>query len=67
MFEKIFDLAINDGGIWCVLCVYMIYVQGKKLTALEDWCKGELIPVLQANTALLKEVKEQLHADKRDR
>lgn len=67
MLHQLWELAINEGGIWCILCVYMIITNNKKNKELEDWVREEVITAINASTAAMKEIKEAVdHANKHD-
>ena len=58
MLEQIWKLAIDDGGIWCCLCIYMIIVNNKKNKELEDWVREEVVTAINASTAAMTQIKE---------
>lgn len=67
MLEKLYELAIDGGGIWCVLCVYLIVRQNQRYEKLEQWVKEEVITAINAATHVMTEIKERMDADKHDR
>ena len=68
MLDQLWKLAIEDGGIWCCLCVYMVVYNNKKNKELEAWVREEVITAIQASTAALVQIKEVVdNANKYDR
>lgn len=63
--EQLYELAVKGGGIWCVLCIHLIIMQNRKYSSLETWVREKVTTALSDNTAVMKEVKEKLDADKR--
>jgi hypothetical protein len=66
MFEQLVEL-IGANGIWCGLCVFLIYRQNKRFEALQDWVQSEVIVALNASTKVMTDIKEKLDAHKNDR
>ena len=64
MLEELYMLAIDGGGIWCVLCIYLIVHQQRKQNALEAWVKEEVITAINASTEVMTQIREKLNADK---
>ncbi len=64
MLEELYKLAIDGGGIWCVLCIYLIVHQQRKQNALEAWVKEEVITAINASTEVMTQIREKLNADK---
>lgn len=64
MLEKLYTLAIEGGGIWCCLCIYMIIKQQRKYDALEKWVKEEVITAINASTKVMMDIKEKFDADR---
>ncbi len=67
MLEELYRLAVDEGGIWCCLCIYLIIHQQKKQNALEKWVKDEVIVSINASTKVMTEIKEHIdvHQDRR--
>lgn len=67
MLEQLWQLAIDDGGIWCCLCVYMIINNNKKNKELESWVREEVVTAINASTAAMTQIKEIVdNANKHD-
>ena len=58
MIDQIIEKVIEQGGIWCALCVYMILSTNKRYTALEKEVRSHLTDTIKDNTHALKEFKE---------
>ena len=58
MIDQLIDKVIDQGGIWCCLCVYMILYTNKKYTILEKEVRTTLKEALEKNTKALNKVKE---------
>jgi len=67
MLENIWTLAINEGGIWCCLCVYLIVHQQRKQNALEKWVKEEVIVSINTSNKVMSEIKEYMYGHKNNR
>ena len=67
MLERLYELAIDGGGIWCGLCVYLIIRQHQRYDKLEEWVKEEVLQALNAATNAIEQIKEKLNANSNDR
>jgi hypothetical protein len=66
MIETLWEVAVKEGGIWCVLCIYLILHQQRKYTDLEKWVKTEVIAAITASTTTMIKIEEFLKNAKRD-
>ncbi len=71
---ELYTLAVEGGGIWCVICVWFIKLMMKKLDKVETWVRDTVTELIKDNTAALKSnteimraVQEKLDADKNQR
>jgi len=67
MIDQIIEKVIEQGGIWCALCVYMILYTNKKYNSLEKEVRDRLSGALDANTAALQLVKETIENANKNR
>jgi len=65
MLDSLYQMAIEGGGIWCVLCIYLIICQKRKYDELEAWVKEEVITAIRASTEVMKDIKERMDADRK--
>lgn len=65
MLDSLYQMAIEGGGIWCVLCIYLIIRQKRKYDELEAWVKEEVITAIRASTEVMKDIKERMDADRK--
>lgn len=63
MIDQLIELALSQ-GIWCALGIYLIIQQNRKLNKLELWVQDEVLTTLQANTSVMKDIKEIVNANK---
>ena len=66
MFEQLIDL-VGTNGVWCGLCVFLIYRQNKLFETLQYWVQSEVIVALNASTKGMTDIKEKIDAHKYDR
>ncbi len=60
--DKLTKLILKQ-GIWCAICVMLIFWQNQRLTTLESWVREKVITVITANTAALAEFKNRNKED----
>jgi hypothetical protein len=63
MIDQLIEIAMTQ-GIWCVLCIYLIVQQNRKLTKLENWVQEKVLVALDDNTKALNTFKEAIDANK---
>lgn len=67
MIDQIIEKVIEQGGIWCALCVYMILSSNRRFNALEKEVRDNLSGTIQANTIALNEFKENTNNANKNR
>ena len=58
MIDQLISKIVEQGGIWCALCVYMILSSNRRYTALEKEVRDNLSGTIKENTLALKDFKE---------
>lgn len=64
MIDQLIEKVIEQGGIWCALCVYMILYTNKKYNTLETYVRDTLNTTIKTNSDLLAKIEEKIDADK---
>ena len=64
MVDQLIEKVIEQGGIWCALCVYMILYTNKKYNTLERYVRDTLNETIKTNSDLLAKIEEKIDANK---